>query len=112
MGSLSFVVLERQGLRFYGIYPYQEISSIDPQLFDIATDQSMPEMDGALSGYEASDLMWAKAENISQGNGSVKLRFKHMMSKLVVKLVKGPKFEGEFPEEFIRIFIIPQPQLW
>ena len=84
---------------FYGIYPYQEISSIDPQLFDIATDQSMPEMDGALSGYEASDLMWAKAGNISQGNGSVKLRFKHMMSKLVVKLVKGPKFEGELPED-------------
>ena len=86
---------------FYGIYPYQSITSIDKQLFHIATDQSAPETDDALGGYEASDLMWAKAEKKSQKDGAVKLPFHHMMSRLVVKLEKGPKFEGNLPENIV-----------
>ena len=85
---------------FYAVYPYQpEVKSIDTYLFDITTDQSSPESEGALSGYEASDLMWAKAEKHSREDGAVKLQFKHMMSKVIVKLVKGEKYEGDLPEE-------------
>jgi hypothetical protein len=86
---------------FYGIYPYQTITSIDKQLFQIATDQSSLETDDALGGYEASDLMWAKAEKKTQKDGVVKLPFRHMMSRLVVKLEKGPKFEGELPKDVV-----------
>lgn len=49
---------------FYGVYPYQEPQTVTNYLFDIVTDQNSPEVDGQLSGYEASDLMWAKAEKI------------------------------------------------
>jgi len=31
----------------------------------------------------------------------VNLDFRHMMSKLVVKLEKGPKFEGEIPDDIV-----------
>lgn len=86
---------------FYGIYPYQTITSIDKQLFQIATDQSSLETDDALGGYEASDLMWSKAEKKTQKDGVVKLPFRHMMSRLVVKLEKGPKFEGELPQDVV-----------
>ena len=86
---------------FYGIYPYHTITSIDKQLFQIATDQSSAETDDALGGYEASDLMWAKAEKKTQKDGVVKLPFRHMMSRLVVKLEKGPKFEGELPKDVV-----------
>lgn len=86
---------------FYGIYPYQTITSIDKQLFDVATDQSTEESVDALGGYEASDLMWAKAENVSQSAGKVTLSFHHLMSRLVVKLEKGPKFEGNLPTDIV-----------
>ena len=85
---------------FYGIYPYQTLTSIDEQLFEVATDQSTEETSEAIGGYEASDLMWAKAEKVSP-NTTVKLSFEHLMSRLVVKLVKGSRFEGDLPENIV-----------
>ena len=86
---------------FYGIYPYQSLNTVDDVLFEVATDQNLPETDDALSGYEASDLMWAKAKNVSRADGSVKLKFDHLMSRLVVKIVTGSKFEGEIPDDIV-----------
>ena len=83
---------------FYAVYPRQNIESMEDVLFHIATDQSTPRTAEALGGYEASDLMWAKAEKVSREDGSVKLAFQHMMSKLVVDIVRGPSYEGELPE--------------
>lgn len=86
---------------FYGIYPYQNITSIDKQLFEIATDQSISETPDALSGYEASDLMWAKTEKVSHSNGQVTLQFRHLMSRLVVEIVKGPEYDGDLPNDIV-----------
>jgi hypothetical protein len=83
---------------FYAIYPQQNIEAMEDVLFHIATDQSQPSADGVLGGYEASDIMWAKAEKHSREDGAVKLQFQHMMSKLVVDIVRGPSYEGELPE--------------
>lgn len=80
----------------YGYYPYITPSSIDEHLWSVQLDQSTPETADALSGYEASDFLWAKAESASKDDGSVRLQFKHICSKLVIKLVKGEIFEGEF----------------
>ncbi len=84
---------------FYAYYPYMKPSSIDEQIFEVALDQSAPETEDALGGYEASDLLWAKAENAAQADGAVQLQFKHMMSKIVVNIVKGETYEGELPED-------------
>lgn len=84
---------------FYGVYPYQELKTIKDFTFDIQTDQSTERTAESLGGYEASDLMWAVQNNVTSDMGSVQLPFKHLMSRLVVKLVKGPKFEGELPEQ-------------
>lgn len=90
---------------FYGIYPYQDIKSVENVLFEVATDQSQPETATALGGYEASDLMWAKAEKVSQADGEVKLKFNHLMSRLVVNVEKGPKFEGNIPDDImVRVY--------
>ena len=86
---------------FYAIYPYQQSKSATADLFDITPDQNSVPADGALSGYEASDLLWAKAENISYANGAVPLHFKHLMSRVVVKLERGPKYEGELPDDIV-----------
>ena len=86
---------------FYAIYPYQQPKSATADLFDITPDQNSVPADGALAGYEASDLLWAKAENISYANGVVPLHFKHLMSRVVVKLERGPKYEGELPDDIV-----------
>lgn len=80
---------------FYALYPFQShISSIEKQPFSLATDQN-----GA--GYESSDLLYAVSENVSRLDGAVNLSFKHMMSKVVVRLVKGEAFEGEIPDDVV-----------
>lgn len=83
---------------FYGFYPYQNITSTEEFPFEVATDQSAAETEGSLSGYEASDLMWAKATKVGKDDGTVGLQFKHLLSRLVVVIEKGEDFEGELPE--------------
>ncbi|MBQ8205236.1 MAG: fimbrillin family protein [Alistipes sp.] len=84
---------------FYGIYPYQELTTVSEYLFNLPTDQNSPETDDALSGYEAADIMWAKATKVSREDDAVQLQFKHMMSRVVVKIERGDKYEGELPED-------------
>ncbi len=82
----------------YGYYPYMTPTSIDKHLWSVQLDQSTPETADALSGYEASDFLWAKASGVDQTDGSVLLEFKHVCTKMVIKLVKGEKFTDEFPD--------------
>lgn len=84
---------------FYAVYPSIQPSSVDSYIFEIAGDQNSPRTEEALGGYEASDLLFAKTEGVKREDGKVSLKFKHMMSKCVVNVVKGPKFEGDLPED-------------
>lgn len=83
----------------YGYYPYMEPTSIAKHKWAVQTDQSIPATEDALSAYEASDFLWAKTEGVSSEDGSVQLQFKHMCSKVVIKLVKGEKYTDDFPED-------------
>lgn len=80
---------------FYALYPYQSsIGSIEQYPFSLATEQN-----GA--GYTNSDLLYASAVKATRAGGPVALNFKHMLSKLVVNLVKGPNFEGDIPDDIV-----------
>lgn len=82
----------------YAYYPYiQGVSSIDDQPFSVATDQSTAKTATALGGYEASDLLFATTKGIKASASPINLTFKHIMSKLKIRLVKGEDFEGEMP---------------
>ena len=83
----------------YGYYPYMTPTSIDEHLWSVQLDQSTPKTVDALSGYEASDFLWAKATGVSQADGKVALEFKHRCSKLVIKLIKGADYSGVLPTE-------------
>ena len=83
----------------YGYYPYMKPTSIDEHLWSVQPDQSTPETADALSGYEASDFLWAKATGVSQTDGAATLQFAHRCSKLVVKIVKGKDYQGVLPTE-------------
>ena len=88
----------------YAYYPYMNVTSIEDQPVSVATDQTTAETDGALSGYEASDLLYAKTSNVAASTSPVTLNFKHVMSKLTIRLVKGEDFEGDMPAD-AEIFI-------
>ena len=84
---------------FYGFYPYQPSGSLKDVYLEVATDQSQPSANDVLGGYEASDIMWAKAEKHSREDGAAKLQFSHMMTRVVVDIVRGTKYEGELPKD-------------
>lgn len=87
---------------FYAFYPYQPtIGSMEKYPFSVALDQSTVRSGDVLGGYEASDLLYASAENVSRSAGSVSLGFSHMMSKLVVRVIKGANFEGDIPNDIV-----------
>ncbi len=82
----------------YAYYPYiQDVSSIEDQPFSVSTDQSTAKQGSTLGGYEASDLLFATSKGISASESPVTLSFKHIMSKLKIRLVKGEDFEGDMP---------------
>lgn len=77
----------------YAYYPYMgSVSSIEDLPFSVATDQRN-------GGYQASDLLYAKTTGVSASASPVNLTFKHIMSRLKIRLVKGEDFEGDMPTE-------------
>lgn len=84
----------------YAYYPYlEDITDVNSQYFEVALDQEARENGETLSGYEASDLLWAKAEGVSRTDGTVLLTMKHVMSKLTVKIVAGKDYVGSLPDD-------------
>lgn len=81
----------------YGYYPYMTPTSIDLHPFAVALDQSTEGENGELGGYEASDFLWAKTSAVTKDGGTVPLEFKHRCSRLIVKLIKGKDYKGDFP---------------
>lgn len=82
----------------YAYYPYtQNISSIEDQPFSVSTDQSTAKTATSLGGYEASDLLFANSKGIVASAAPISLNFKHIMSKLKIRLIKGEDFEGDMP---------------
>lgn len=83
----------------YAYYPYgQEVNDITDYRFTVATDQNAAEDENGLTGYEASDFLWAKTNDVVASSDPVKLKFSHRMSKLVVRLEKGDEYDGDLPE--------------
>lgn len=77
----------------YAYYPYFEaVQDVESQFFEVATDQTT-------EGYEASDILWAKAEGVKQTDGAVNLQMNHLMSKLTVKIVAGEDYIGFLPDD-------------
>ena len=84
----------------FAYYPYAKPTSVDELTFSVALDQSTEETAETLSGYEASDFLWAKATGVSQMD-AVPLTFKHCLSKIVVNLIKGEEYAGDIPSDAI-----------
>ena len=81
----------------YSYYPFDaDLSSVEAYPFTIQTNQSATVQGKTITGYEASDFLWAKAENVAAGT-PIYLKHHHMMAGVEVNLVDGIGFgQGEW----------------
>lgn len=82
----------------YAYYPYtNNITSTEAQPFKVSTDQDMAKSSSALSGYEASDLLFASSKGLKASASPIALQFRHVMSRLKIRLIKSEDYEGDMP---------------
>lgn len=83
----------------YAYYPFaRSVNDTKNYAFTICPDQSANTGEG-MSGYEASDFLWASATGVTATAEPVKLQFSHCMSKVKVVLQKGEDYTGEIPSD-------------
>ncbi len=82
----------------YNVYAYyprlDQVTSTTDLPVQVSTDQT-----GA--GYEASDFLHASALGVQAAADPVSLKFRHLMSKLTVRLIKGEDYEGDIPTDAV-----------
>lgn len=81
----------------YGYYPFEaELSSVDAYPFTIQSKQNITVKGKTITGYEASDFLWAKAKDVAAGT-PIHLKHQHVMAGVEVTLVEGSNFDkGEW----------------
>lgn len=83
----------------YGYYPYSSPDNVAAYTFEVEKDQSTSAAYGKMGGYEASDFLWGKAENIAPTDKVIRLGFNHIMACTRVTLAEGTGFDaGEWTE--------------
>lgn len=83
-----------------GYYPYmKDIGDPGKHSFTIERRQDVQKTEQKKGGYEASDLLWAKAIKAMPSASHVDLTFSHLMSGVRVTLVEGNGFQtGEWAD--------------
>lgn len=83
---------------FYGYYPYDyDMAEVEAYPFSVQRNQAAEAAGNRLSGYEASDFLWAKSAGVTPATPLVTLTFKHILAGVQVTLVEGTGFEeGEW----------------
>lgn len=77
----------------YAFYPHAEPASVAEYNFEVQKDQSTPRTEHKISGYDASDFLWAKVENVAPTEAKIKIQLKHKMAGAQVVLVQGEGFD-------------------
>lgn len=81
---------------FYGYYPFDgDLSSVEAYPFVIVQRQDILDKGRGLNGYIASDLLWAKQENVSPTTETINLQYHHLMAGVRISLEKGTGFTAE-----------------
>ena len=88
---------------FYGYYPFDEnLSSVTNNDFVVNSQQ---ETEGN-NGYIASDLLWAKKENVEQTVETITLQYRHLMAGIMVRLEMGTGFTATEWADFEKTVLI------
>ena len=79
----------------YVFYPHAEPSSVEAYNFEVQKDQSKAKTLTALGGYEASDFLWAKVENVTPTESKINVQLEHKMAGAHIILTEGSGFEQD-----------------
>lgn len=83
----------------YSYYPYGEPTDVNNYRFEVSRDQSTPSAGNGMGGYEASDFLWGKAEDVAPTAATIRLPMRHRMACARVTLEQGSGFgEGEWEQ--------------
>lgn len=81
----------------YGYYPY-DAAIETPAAYQFSVS-ALQDSDGDSTtggaGYEASDLLWAKAEKVHPTAQTVRLQYRHLMAGITISLEKGTGFTSD-----------------
>ncbi len=78
----------------YGYYPYSSVDEVSAFSFEVSKDQSTDAQNGKLGGYESSDFLWGKVENVAPTDRVIKIAFTHRLAGVRVSLLEGTGFAG------------------
>ena len=81
-----------------GYYPYNSaLENVNNYSFEVQQDQSTTVETTLMGGYEASDFLWGKVENVMPTDERIRITFNHKMAGVQVELTKGEGWaEGEW----------------
>lgn len=91
----------------YGYYPFDgELASVTAYPFSVHRNQKAENGQTGITGYEASDFLWAKSENLKAESGVIALKHKHVMAGVLVTLIEGSGFDdGEWDRTAKQVMI-------
>ncbi|MDE5585195.1 MAG: leucine-rich repeat protein [Muribaculaceae bacterium] len=82
----------------YSYYPFAElVDNVKNYNFTIVEHQDVVDEVTGMSGYEASDFLWAKDSGVEPGK-IIDLIHHHMMASIQVTLVEGNGFDGDWSQ--------------
>lgn len=79
----------------YGYYPFAAPESIEDYQFEVQKDQSKASSSDEMGGYEASDFLWGKVDEVAPTSSVIRLPLSHHMSNARVTLLQGTGFTAE-----------------
>ena len=81
-----------------GYYPYNgALENVNNYSFEVQQDQSTSVETTLMGGYEASDFLWGKVENVMPTDERIRITFNHKMAGVQVELTEGKGWaEGEW----------------
>ena len=96
----------------YGYYPFDDnLSSITAYPFAVHSRQDEQVAQTDVTGYEASDFLWAKAENLHPSSSIITLDHEHKMAGIQITLIEGIGFnEGEW-ESLVKQVMVENTRL-
>lgn len=77
----------------FAYYPHvSDVTSIKDFPISVNLDQR------TTANFAASDFLYASAKGLTASTSPIDLKFRHIMSRLTIRLTKGEDFEGDLPE--------------
>ena len=92
----------------YGYYPFDaNLQSTQAYPFSVQRNQRDHLTTGRkLSGYEASDFLWAKKENVVPTAAAITLRHNHILAGIKVTLMEGEGFDEDEWDEITKSVLV------